>query len=356
MNTKDEILQALAGQPAAVPPAAVFTQSATMDLMDRTGCSWPAAHTDPAQMAGLALGISRFCGMHSARVPFCVSAEAERLGCTVRMGKHNAAPAVTGSPYRRGEGFAEVPDLMSPSEFTAAGRTRTAVEAVDRLHREHGEDLAVIAGVTGPLTVTTHLLGAEAMLIAMVAAPDRVLAWQRALQPLMAAYVRELADAGADVIQLSEGSGSPDLISPDDFDRFAGNYLRGLTRVPGAYTSLHICGEVAPIIRKMTATGVDAVSLDCHVEPREAVHLVGGRAALIGNVGPVRSLMTGTPEDVQRDARDCAEAGFSIIAPGCGVPISAPTANLRALAAYARPQRPSVKKKAAGGPAADVFS
>ncbi|MDD2626999.1 MAG: uroporphyrinogen decarboxylase family protein [Candidatus Methanomethylophilus sp.] len=339
MNSKEAILEAMAGHRTAVPPAAVFTQSATMDLMDRTGCSWPEAHSDPDRMVGLALGISRFCGMYSARVPFCVSAEAERLGCRVRIGGRTAGPMVVASPYAPADrSFGTVvdpPELMSEEEFSTGGRTAVILAALEKLHRQHGGDLAVVAGVTGPLTLLTQLLGAEPMLYSMVTAPASIRAWMVRLEPLLSGYIQRLSDAGADIVQMAEASASPDLIAPVDFRRFAGDYLGCLTGVKGAYTSLHICGEATAIIENMVLTGVDALSLDSHVDPLVAAAVVHGRAVLIGNVGPIRALMTGTPTEVKQDARAAATAGFGIIAPGCGIPVTTPTANLQALAHYA---------------------
>lgn len=72
--------------------------------------------------------------------------------------------------------------------------------------------------------------------------------------------------------------------------------------------------------------------------PHVAVEMVGKRTVLIGNIGTVGPLMLGTPVSVTLAAQNCLEAGFDIIAPGCGLPLSTPNENLEALVAAVKKQ------------------
>ena len=144
MNRKDAVLDALNGDRKDIPPAAVFTQAATVSQMERCGSRWPEANYDPDMMCELALECSRSFGFSTVRVPFCVSIEAERLGCAVDRGSIGSQPSVISSPYRMEEGFSDVPeDLMSPAEFVSGGRCTVVSGSVHSLAEKHGDDLVV---------------------------------------------------------------------------------------------------------------------------------------------------------------------------------------------------------------------
>ena len=145
-------------------------------------------------------------------------------------------------------------------------------------------------------------------------------------------HTQALSDAGADIIQMSEPSASTDLLSPDMFTEYAGSYVKAsLAATKGADTVLHICGDTAPILDHMIETGVTGLSIEEKVDSAEAVKIVGGRAALVGNVGVVSPLLQGTPEDCAAAGKRIAEAGFNVISPGCGLSALIPGANLKAL-------------------------
>ena len=81
----------------------------------------------------------------------------------------------------------------------------------------------------------------------------------------------------------------------------------------------------------MINTGVNGMSIEEKVDPREAVMIVSRRAALVGNVGVVNPLLQGTPESVREATIAVKEAGFNVVAPGCGIAARVSKANLEAM-------------------------
>jgi [methyl-Co(III) methanol-specific corrinoid protein]:coenzyme M methyltransferase len=69
------------------------------------------------------------------------------------------------------------------------------------------------------------------------------------------------------------------------------------------------------------------------VDAKAAVERIGHRMCLVGNVNNAQTLFQGSPEDVRKQARYAVEAGVSIIAPECAIPLSTPMDNLKALVA-----------------------
>ncbi|MCL2143813.1 MAG: MtaA/CmuA family methyltransferase [Methanomassiliicoccaceae archaeon] len=334
MTPRERVLAALRKEKLDRPPVAVFTQSATIGQMEALGVFWPDAHSNPKAMAKLGAGQADVLGFEAVRAPFCLTAEAEFLGCTVDPGKQDRTPMIKKHPFKFDPMMGEYdePNIMDPEKFLKGGRPAAVLEGVRLLKEQKGKDYVVIAGNTGPFTLAGHLVSTENLVFGIMMAPEEVLKWLKAVTPVCKAYTQALSDAGADVIQMSEPSSSTDLLSPDMFDEYSGSFVKdSLACVKDAFSILHICGNTTPILSNMIATGVSGLSIEEKVDPKEGVKKVNKKAALIGNIGVVNPLLQGTPEDCYRHGRIVKEAGFDVVAPGCGLSALISNDNLKAL-------------------------
>jgi len=335
MTPRDRVLAAMKMESLDRPPVAIFTQSATLGQMEKVGAAWPEAHKDPELMAKLGAAQADIFGFECARAPFCLTAESERLGATVQVDKKDAAPMIKAHPFKFDPMTAEYDDpanLMSPEEFIQGGRPAVAIKAMELLKKSHGENVAIVAGNTGPFTLTGNLVNTENMVFGMMMCPEEVDKWVAAVNPIVTAYTHALMDAGADVVQCSEPSGSTDMLAPDMFEEAAGQHVRtSLKPKDGKFTVLHICGDTYPILEQMAATGVTGISIEEKVAPEKAAEKVGGKTVLVGNVGSVRPLFQGTPAEVAEGAKRSAAAGFNVISSGCGIAVATPDENMEML-------------------------
>ncbi len=334
MTPRERVLAAMKQEKLDRPPVAVFTQSATIDQMDAINTYWPEAHSDAKMMCELGAAQATVFGFEAVRSSFCLTAEAEALGCKVDPGKKDRTPMLKAHPFKFDpmSGEYDEPNLMAPEEFIKTGRPAVIIEATKLMKEKYGKDYAVIAGNTGPFTLAGHLVSTENLVFGIMMEPEKVKQWVDAVNPIVKAYCQALSDAGADIIQMSEPSASTDLLSPDMFTEYAGSYVKNsLAATKGCDTVLHICGDTAPILGHMIDTGVTGLSIEEKVDSAKAVEIVGGRAALVGNVGVVAPLLQGTPEDCAAAGKRIAEAGFNVISPGCGLSALIPGANLKAL-------------------------
>lgn len=334
MTPRERILAAMKQESMDRPPVAVFTQSATIGQMKATGVSWPAAHSNPQMMATLGAAQATVLGFEAVRSSFCLTAEAERLGCIVDPGKEDRTPMLKKHPFNFDPmtGEYDTPALMDPEEFIKGGRPAVNIEAVKIMKKEHGDKYAIVAGNTGPFTLAGHLVSTENLVFGIMMEPTEVVKWVDAVNPIVKAYSQALSDAGADIIQMSEPSSSTDLLSPEMFTEYSGNYVKkSLATVKGADTVLHICGDTYPILDHMIATGVTGLSVEEKVDSAKAVKYVNGRAALVGNIGVVTPLLQGTPEDCYETGKRVVAAGFNIISPGCGLSALISNENLKAV-------------------------
>ena len=334
MTPRERVLAALKQEKLDRPPVAVFTQSATVGEMENCGAAWPEAHSDAKLMAKLGAAQATYFGFEAVRSSFCLTAEAERLGCNVDPGKINSTPMIKKHPFKFDamEDVYDEPNLLDPEEFLKGGRPAVILEATKLLKEQYGNEYAVIGGNTGPFTLAGHMVSTENLVFGIMMNPEMVAKWIDAVNPIVKAYTQALADAGADIIQMSEPSSSTDLLSPDMFTEYSGRYVKeSLASVKGADSVLHICGDTSEIIPLMADTGVTGISVEEKVDSAEAVRIAAGRVACVGNVGVVNPLLQGTPEDCAAAAKRIAEAGFNVISPGCGLSALIKDENLFAL-------------------------
>ena len=325
MTPKERFLGALARKEMDRPAVGCVTQSVTVDQMEWAGVEWPAAHTDAQMMAKLGIAGAKVFGFENARVPFCLTVEAEAFGATVDLGNRVKTPMLKAHPYSSED------EPAIPEKKKKKGRVATAIEAVKILKAEYGEEYPIVAGTTGPLTIAGHLVGTEDLLLMMITEPDTVHKFIKVTAEMEKQYIAALVAAGVDVINMSDPSASTDMLSAEMFDEFALPYTKHAFEGCGdAKKILHICGNTTSLLEHMINTGADGLSIEEKVDSAEAVNIVNGRVALVGNIGSVKPLYMGTPEECAADAARIRDAGFNIIAPGCGLAAETPKANIEA--------------------------
>ncbi|MEE3400508.1 MAG: MtaA/CmuA family methyltransferase [Methanomethylophilus sp.] len=337
MTPRERVTAAMNKENLDRPPAAIFTQSATIGQMDATGAAWPEAHKNAEVMAKLAAAQADVFGFECCRTSFCLTAEAERLGCVVDVTKKDAAPMIKSHPFKFDcmEGVYDDPAALMPAdEFLKGGRVAEVIKSAAILKKNKGNDYCIVAGTTGPFTLAGHMVSTENLIFGMMMAPEEVDKWTAAITPYCKEYAQALIDNGADIIQMSEPSGSTDMLAPEMFQEAAG---RAVTASLGATNGglgniLHICGDAYPIIDQMAACGpsVKGISIEEKVDPYKAVEKVGGKTVLVGNVGSLKPLFQGTPEEVKEGVFKSCDAGFNIISSGCGIAPATSDENMRA--------------------------
>ena len=99
MSCRERVLGALKRESMDRPPAAIFTTCDTIGMMKACGSSWPEAHSDPQKMATLGCAQADYFGLEAVRAGFCLTQEAEALGCPIDMGTATGSPMLKGHPF-----------------------------------------------------------------------------------------------------------------------------------------------------------------------------------------------------------------------------------------------------------------
>ncbi|MBC7085854.1 MAG: MtaA/CmuA family methyltransferase [Methanomethylovorans sp.] len=327
LNMKERFLKALKGEEVDKVPVLSVTQTAIVELMDKTGAAWPAAHSDAKLMAELAYASYEVCGLEGVRAPYCLTVLAQAMGCEVNMGTKNRQPSVTGHPYQDG-----IANLKMPDNLLSQGRIPAVLEAMKILKEKTDGKVPVIAGMEGPITLASDLCGVKKFMKWSIKDKASYNAILDFATEACITYANALADAGADVISVPDPVCSPDLMSPDAFKADLKPRLQKFAAAVKVPMILHICGDVTAIIPDMADCGFVSISIEEKVKDLAGAKAkVAGKVTICGNVSSPFSLLQGTPEKVKEDAKKALEAGVDVLAPGCGIAPDTKISNLQAM-------------------------
>ncbi|MCQ1536609.1 MtaA/CmuA family methyltransferase [Methanosarcina sp. KYL-1] len=324
---RDRFLNTLNGKAVDKVPALSVTQTGTVELMEKSGSYWPEAHFEAKEMAALALVGHTFAGLEAVRYPYCLTILSEALGCGINRGTKEIQPSLKYHP------FAEEPEKLEiPKDLTEKARIPTVLEATAILREKAGEEVPLIAGMEGPASLASRLLGTYNFLTWVLRKPEIIRDCLKATRTACTEYAEVLFEAGADAVCLADGIAGPDMLDPKLFEALVSPEYDVFCKASKGAKIVHICGNAVPILKTISGCGFNGISIEEKVTDLPAAKkLVGGKASLIGNISTSGVMLGGTYEEVKAEARKCLEGGIDVLAPGCGIAPGTPTKNIKAL-------------------------
>ncbi|MCL2148803.1 MAG: uroporphyrinogen decarboxylase family protein [Methanomassiliicoccaceae archaeon] len=262
------------------------------------------------------------------------------LGMSVRFPEDDYG-YVRDHPVKDMEGIDELALFDPRAAAECPNFTQVMVRGLEETSRMLEEDLHVCGLSWGPITTAGYLMGPEDMLMMTMMEPDMVKRLMDKTAPFVAAMQGKMIESGATVMWMADPTSSEDLISPSMFKEFSYPALKDvISDVKGGYgvpSFLHICGNTLDTMMMLPELKVDCFSFDHAVDIEKAKKKAGGRMALMGNIDPVRMILSGTPDDITAECHRLIyiagrDGGF-ILAPGCETPQASPDENVRAMGA-----------------------
>jgi [methyl-Co(III) methanol-specific corrinoid protein]:coenzyme M methyltransferase len=321
MTQKERLLKALRGETVDRPPAAVPTQNAITEIMEKSGYRWPAAHRKAREMAGLAWACHEIGGIESVRVPFDINIEAEAMGCETRFDDDMSTPP-TSTPKTQ----AEYHQIIIPDPLRD-GRMPEVLEAITILKDKTGDEVPLIAALGTPFELLSTTLSFEDITLSIHEHPDLLAEQLEKMTAVAKTYAKEIELRGPDVLMLADGTSQ--ALGPKYYALFSLPYTKALVSSLEKPVILHICGNATSLLDLMVETGVQAFSIDKPVDIAKARQVTKGKVALIGNISP-QTLALGGIEEVISETDESLEVGMHVVAPGCGILPQTPLKNLRA--------------------------
>lgn len=323
MNCRERFLSALEKQSIDRRPVLCVNSTATKAQLDELKLPLPDVHQKAEPMARLAMGALTILGFEAVRVPFCQTVEAEALGC--RVNYRGFIPRTEEKALYKVDDFPQFPD-----DFLSRGRIPELLHAVRLLRQEVDNEIPILGGIVGPLSIARALLDSVPLLKASVRLPEK-------LRPFLEVGVRAagqlahaLIETGVDAIVVEDMTASPDLLRPETYRTLVLEYQRRLIEGLAKPTILHICGDVRLIMEAMARAKATALSVEPKTPTAEIRSTLGNDTVLIGGVD-APALFTSIPSQIRSQALKALEEGIDLLAPGCSIPPNAPTENIRAM-------------------------
>ncbi len=211
-----------------------------------------------------------------------------------------------------------------------------------------GDAVSVHAEVFSPWTQLLELFGYEQALMYLLDDPGKLHAILESYTAGTMDLACRQAARGVDAVLISSAFAGGGFISPRQYEEFVLPYEARVVeavRRTGTIVYTHTCGKIGDRLELMVATGLDGIdTLDPPplgtVDLADAKRRVGDRIFFKGNIDPVHTLLTKTPEEVRKDAlwrlSVGSPGGGYILSSACSVSPRVPPENLAVLieAAY----------------------
>lgn len=329
LTEKERLDRALHHQDVDRPPCICpggMMNMITTDLMDICGVTWPEAHTDAEMMAKLALASYEQGCFENVGVPFCMTVEAEAMGAEVTMGTRNFEPHVTAYAADSVKDWKR----LSRADMNQ-GRAKVVLDAI-RILKEKNLDVPIIGNLVGPISTASSVVDPVPFYKELRKCRAEAHEFMTFVTEQLIEFANAMIEAGADVIAISDPSGTGEILGPKFFEEYAVKYLNMLLdgiESKHAGTIVHICGQMRSVYKQIDMVHADALSFDAVVPMKEARANLGDRV-LMGNVSTF-ALEFGDEERVEKLTKFCVRGGSNIISPACGLGTRSPIANIQAI-------------------------
>ncbi|OHW62870.1 uroporphyrinogen decarboxylase [Andreesenia angusta] len=297
-----------------------------LDIMEEIGVKFPEAHMDGQMMADLATAVYEKRCFENYGVPFCMTVEAESLGAKVDMGTDIYEPHVVEYAIESVKDWDEI--LKFQSE---ARRMSATIEAI-RLLKEKNSEVPIVGNITGPISTASSVMEPVVFYKDLRKNNAKAHEFMGFVTDRLIDFANKQIEAGADVIAISDPSGTGEILGPKLFEEFAVEYINRITdqvKKQNRGTIVHICGQMKNVYREVNKIRSDVLSFDSIVGIGEAKKNLADRL-IMGNVSTY-ALEFGEPSKIEALTLKCVGDGSDIISPACGLGMKSPIGNVRAM-------------------------
>ena len=298
----------------------------TTELMKVSGATWPEAHTDPLMMANMAQAAYDYKCFENVGVPFCMTIESEMMGAEVTMGTTIAEPHVTNYAITHVKDWTT---LKKP--VVTEGRMGVVIEAI-KILKSRDLPVPIVGNVVGPVSVASSVQDAVQYYKDMRKHPKEMHEFMEFVSDAIADFAVAQVEAGADVICMSDPSGTGEILGPKLFDEYAVTYINRVLERLKPYkvkTIVHICGQMNNVFEQVNKVESDVLSFDAVVSLKKAREHLGDHL-LMGNISTF-ALECSSVEKVATITRACVKNGSDIITPACGLGTGSPLVNIQTI-------------------------
>lgn len=296
------------------------------DLLEKSNSNFIEAHQDAKMMAEIADAVYKENCFENYGVPFCMTVEAEEMGALVDYGDNHCEPHVTHYVIQ------SVDDWRSlQSSKPEGGRSEVVLKALQIL-KEKNPEVPLIGNITGPISTASSVMEPVVFYKELRKKNSKAHEMMAFVTEKLTQFALQQVEAGADVIAISDPSGTGEIMGPKLFQEFTVPYLNQLVqaiRDKGAASIVHICGQMKQVYPQVDLVKSDVLSFDSVVAMKDAKKNLPDRLVM-GNVSTF-SIEFSTPDKVMSLTQNCLRSGADIISPACGLGMNSPLENVQAM-------------------------
>lgn len=324
MNEKDRLLKTLRGENVDRPPIICpggMMNAAVTEVLDNINGNH---NTDLDAMVATAIKVREVIGFENYGVPFCMTCECESLGVVISEGDKNCEPRVL--KYNE----SSTDDILTKFNVNPKtdGRMPTVLKAITRLKND---EVPVIGNITGAFSTATSIIDPFILFKMIRKEPEKVYKFVEHINDYLIEYAKEMVKAGADIIAMSDPTATGEILGRKNFDKFImPMYVKMLKAMKeiDIPVIIHICGNTKTIIDSLNTLEVQALSFDSivnlnFVKLNINTNIMGNVSTLLLQNGPIDKVVSVTQSTI--------DLGVDIVSPACGLGMSTPIKNLRAM-------------------------
>lgn len=329
LTTKERLHNVLAGQTSDRPPCICpggMMNMVTEDLINQLGFNFADAHHDSQMMADLAERVYTEGCFENYGVPFCMTVEAEAFGAEVIFGSNTVEPHVTAYKMDSVSQWRELPEVDHTK-----GRSAVVLEAI-KILKEKNTQVPIIGNITGPISTASSVMEPVDFYKELRKKNKEAHEYMSVVTDSLVEFALLQIEAGADVIAISDPSGTGEILGPKFFEEFAVPYLNRIIEAAadkGIPSIVHICGQMKNVYDEVDHIKSQALSFDAVVNMGEARENLPGRC-LMGNLSTY-ALEFATPDKIRGLTQQCLKQKVDIVAPACGLGMKSPLNNIQAV-------------------------
>ena len=323
MTSRERVLNALNRREVDIAPVANPNSIVTREMQDKVGAYFPEAHHNAEIMTELALAGRTVCGYDAVFPVFGAGTqEAGALGVDIDWGDPDNLPAILS--YK----WSDPDEIEVPDDFLDQLEITTVLDSIRMLRQELGDEVAVFGKAYGPWSLAYHFFGIEAFMMDTFSDAPKVHAILDRLKEFTIVFGKAQIEAGADALNVCEHI-TADLIRPEAYSTFLMHVDQDIKKELPVPIILHCCGKTMDRIDLFNQSGFECFNFE---SANDAAELRGkATMSLCGNINNPNTILSGTPEDVEREVFYALDAGVELLAPECAAPVNGKLANVIAV-------------------------
>jgi MtaA/CmuA family methyltransferase len=229
-------------------------------------------------------------------------------------------------------------DLLKNPDVYKSERTSDRIKAAEYYKKLIGDEVPIIGWIEGPLAEAADLAGVNNILFDILMEPDFV----RRLMDICIVTAKDFAraqiEAGCMVIGIGDALCSQ--IDPETYCSYVlplHQEIIDFIHELGAFTKLHICGDITHHVPNLALTRTDILDLDWMVDFAIARKNCKNELILCGNLDPVSCIQNLTPGKISLLASKLTEDQKHtrfILSGGCEITRDSPLENILAMKSF----------------------